>query len=78
MSSEKNDTKIIEIGWEVLILRSFLKTQVIFNFLFIFSDISVRDYGFSDFYTMLPGSPLIHANKTKRELMDSYMYTRRK
>ena len=34
LSSEKNDTKIIEIGWVVLILWSFLKT-VIFNFCFI-------------------------------------------
>ena len=34
--SEKNDTKIIEIGWVVLILLSFLKTYiVIFKFLLI-------------------------------------------
>ena len=30
-------------------------------------DISVRDNGFSDFLTLLPGSLLIHANKTKLE-----------
>ena len=35
------------------------------------------DNVFSDFHTLLPGSPLIRANKTKRELnMDCY--TRRK
>ena len=38
--------------------------------------ISGRDKGFSDFHTLLPGSPLISANKTKRKLMDCY--TRRK
>ena len=36
---------------------------VIVNFLFIL--ISVMDNGFSDFHTLLPGSPLIRANKTK-------------
>ena len=36
-------------------------------------DISVKDNGFSDFHTLLPGSPLIRANKTKRELMDCYI-----
>ena len=70
LSSEKNDTKIIEIGWVVLILWSFLDT---WSFL-IFSSFS--DNGFSDFHTLLPGNPLIRANKTKRELMDSC--TRRK
>ena len=30
-------------------------------------DISVRDNGFSDFHTLLPGTPLIRANNTKRE-----------
>ena len=35
MSSEMNDTKIIEIGWVGLIPRSFLENMVIFNFLFI-------------------------------------------
>ena len=39
-------------------------------------DISVRDNGFSDFHTLLPGSPLIRANKAKIKLMDCY--TRRK
>ena len=29
-------------------------------------DISVRDNGFSDFHTLLPGSPLTGANKTER------------
>ena len=32
-------------------------------------DISVRDNGFSDVHTLLPGSPLIRVNKTKRELI---------
>ena len=39
-------------------------------------DISVRDFDFSDFHTLLPGSPLIRENKSKKELMDCY--TRRK
>ena len=39
-------------------------------------DVSVKDNGFSDFHTLLPGRLLIRANKTKREHMDSY--TRRK
>ena len=41
-----------------------------------YRDISIRDNGFADFHTVLPGSPLIRANKTKRELMDCH--TRRK
>ena len=44
----------------------------IVNFLFHSRDISVRDNDFSDFHTLLPGIPLIRANKTKRELMDCY------
>ena len=35
-------------------------------------DISVRDNGFPDFHILLPRSPLILANKTKRELVDCY------
>ena len=62
---------IIEIGWVVLILWSFLKNSHCQFFLHS-RDISVRDNGFSDFHTLLPESPLIRANKTKRELMDCY------
>ena len=40
---------------------------------FLYSrDISGRDNGFSDFHTLLPGRPLIRANKTKSELMDCH------
>ena len=59
-------------------LRSFdsmviSKNIVTVNFLLIHSrDISVKDYGFSDFDTLLPGNPLIRANKTKKELIDCY------
>ena len=35
-------------------------------------DISVRNNGFVDLHTLLPENPLIRANKTKREIMDSY------
>ena len=49
---------------------------VIVNFLHSRDKFLDRDNGFSDFHTLLPGRPLIRANKTKRELMDSY--TRRK
>ena len=71
-SSEKNDIKIIEIALVVLIIFVISQNIVIVNFLFILVTLSVKDYGFSDFHTLLPGSPLIRANKTKRELMDSY------
>ena len=49
------------------------QNMVIFIFSLHSRDISVRDNGFSDLHTLLPGNPLIHANKTKRELMDSYI-----
>ena len=68
LSSEKNDTKIIEIGWVVFYSMVISQNIVIFNFLFIL--VTVRDNGFSDFHILLLGSPLIRANKTKRELMD--------
>ena len=67
LSSEKNDSKIIEIGWVVLIPWSFLKTQP-FQFSLHSRDLSVRGYGFSDFHTLLPGSPLIRANKTRENV----------
>ena len=67
LSSEKNDTKIIENGGVVLIIWSFLKHSHC-QFSLHSRDISIRDTcnGFSDFHTLSPGSPLIRANKTER------------
>ena len=42
--------------------------MVIVKFSLHSRDISGRDNDFSDFHTLLPGRPLIRANKTKSEL----------
>ena len=64
LSSEKNDTKIIEIGWVALIHGHFWNHSH-FQVSLHSCDISVRGYGFSDFHTLLPGSPLIVQTKPR-------------
>ena len=72
LSSEKNDTKIIEICWIVLILWAVIyENIVIVNFLFI---LVTFHSGIMTSHTLLPGSPLIRANKTKKELMQWRIY----
>ena len=73
MSSEKNDTKINEIGWVVLILWSLLKIDHC-HFSLNFPDVSGRDNGFSDFHTyIVPRTPIDACEQNKdRTKMDSY------
>ena len=67
LSSEKNDTKIIEIGFKFWFCGHFSKHSHS-QFSLHSRDISVRDNGFSYFQTLLLGRPLIRVNRTKRDL----------